>query len=55
MEDNIIELNGEKIDLSKISNEELVELYKNLKNDESKLKKLIDQYCERYPFLRNIK
>lgn len=55
MEENIIEIEGKKIDLSRLSDEDLLKLQKNLQNQEGKLQKLIDQYREKYPFLRDVK
>ncbi len=45
-------MNGKKINLSTLSDEELLELHKNIKEQESKIKRIIDQYQEKYPFLR---
>lgn len=55
MEENIIEINGEKIDLKKLSDEELVKLYQENRKEEKKIKKMIKEYTEKYPFLKNIK
>ncbi len=55
MEENIIEIEGKKIELSRLSDEDLLKLQKNLQNQEGKLQKLMDQYREKYPFLRDVK
>lgn len=55
MPKNVIEMNGKKIDLGKLSDEQLVDLYKNIQKQESKLSKIISQYQEKYPFLKDIK
>ena len=45
----------ENIDLSRLSDEELVTFYKNIERTEGKLKNVINQYLSKYPFLRTIK
>lgn len=55
MEENIIEIEGKKIDLSRLSDEDLQKLQKNLEKQEGKLQDLINQYREKYPFLGDVK
>lgn len=55
MEENIIELNGKKIDLSKLSDEQLVKLHKQIAQKEKDYKKRIEEYQKKYPFLKDIK
>ncbi len=52
MEHNKIEMNGKKISLSRLSNEELVKLYQEIRMQEDKLEKIIEKYQEKYPFLK---
>lgn len=54
-EKNIIVINGKKIDLSRLSDEDLIKLQKAMKKEESKYKKIIQMYREKYPFLKDIK
>ena len=54
MEENIIEIEGTEVDLNKLSDEELIELYKDIKAEELNLKELIKEYLVRYPFLKNV-
>ena len=54
MEENIIELNGNEINLNSLSDEELISLYQNIQAEESHLQGLIKKYLKKYPFLKNI-
>ena len=54
MEEDIIEIQGKKIDLSKLSNEELIELYQEAKKMEESYKQLVETYRENFPFLKTI-
>lgn len=54
MEENIIELNGKKINLSKLSDEQLVKLHKQIAEKEKEYRKRIDQYKMKYPFLKDV-
>ena len=55
MEDNIIELDGKKINLAQLSNEELANLQKVVEGNEKKYRGLIKEYIKKYPFLKDIK
>ena len=55
MEKKIIEYDGKEINLSKLSNEELIELQVKVKYDEKKYKKLMKEYLKKYPFLKDKK
>lgn len=54
MEENIIEIDGNEVDLSMLSDEELIDLYKDIKTEELNLKALIKEYLVKYPFLKNV-
>lgn len=54
MEENIIEFDGAEVDLSNLSDEELISLYQDIKKEESSLKMIIKEYLIKYPFLKNI-
>lgn len=55
MEDNIIEIDGKKINLAQLSNEELANLQKVVEGNEKKYRGLIKEYIKKYPFLKDIK
>lgn len=46
--------NWESVDVSTLSDEELLTFYRNVRQTEGKLKSVINQYLQKYPFLRNI-
>lgn len=54
MEENIVEVEGKIIDLRNLSDEELIILHKEVKREEGRLKKLMKQWIEKYPFLKGV-
>ena len=54
MEEDVIELNGKKLDLSKLTDEQLKKLKEKIEMKEEKYKMLIAQYEEKYPFLKDV-
>lgn len=54
MEDNIIEIGGKQINLSKLNDAQLLKLRQNIEAREAKCKALIAQYEAKYPFLKDI-
>lgn len=54
MGEKIIEHNGEKIDISKLTDDELISLYKNVQKEEDLIKMLLKKYKEKYPFLKSV-
>ena len=52
-QEDIIEIDGENVDLSNVSDDELLNIKMKLESEKSDLKELIKEYLEKYPFLKN--
>lgn len=51
MDENIIKLESREVDISKVTDEELLEIHKEVKSNEKKYKMAIKRYLAKYPFL----
>ena len=54
MDENIVEINGKRINLEKLSDEQLIKLKEKIEAKEKKYRALIAQYEKQYPFLKEL-